>query len=238
MKQPFKQGLLHGLPICMGYFSVSFAFGIFAVSSGLAPYEALFISMTNLTSAGQFAAVPIIAGGGMLTELAVSQLVINLRYALMSISLSQKLDPSVRLKDRFLIAFGVTDEVFAVASSQPERVGRRYLYGLILTPFLGWSAGTLLGAVAGNILPQLITAALALAIYGMFIAIVIPVARQERSAALCVLLAAALSCGFYYLPVLNTVPGGFVIIICAVAAAAILALAAPIPAEEEEADRE
>ena len=149
----FSKGIRNGLPICFGYLSVAFAFGIFAGGSGLSVAEALLISATNVTSAGQLAAVPIIAGGGTLLELAVSQLVINLRYALMSVSLSQRLGGSVRLRDRFLIAFVNTDEVFAVAMAQNASVGRRYLYGLILTPYLGWSLGTLLGAVAGNLLP-------------------------------------------------------------------------------------
>ena len=155
----FKKGLVDGLPIGIGYLSVSFAFGIFAIANGLAIPETLLISMTNVTSAGQLAAVPIIAGGGLLSELVVSQIIINLRYALMSVSLSQKLGPSVRLFDRFLISFVNTDEVFAVASAQSGAVGRGYMYGLITTPYLGWSLGTLLGAVAGDILPEIITAA-------------------------------------------------------------------------------
>ena len=147
----FSEGLRDGLPICLGYLSVSFAFGIFSVGSGLSILEAVLISMTNVTSAGQLAAVPIITGGGTLLELAVSMFVINLRYALMSVSLSQKLGRSVRLLDRFLIAFVNTDEVFAVAASKPGAVGRRYLYGLILTPYFGWALGTLIGAVAGSV---------------------------------------------------------------------------------------
>jgi predicted branched-subunit amino acid permease len=214
--------------------SVSFAFGIFAVGSGFGIAEALLISMTNVTSAGQLAGVPIIAAGGMMAELAMSQLVINLRYALMSVSLSQRLDSTVRLRDRFLIAFVNTDEVFAIASSQREHVGRSYLYGLILTPYLGWSVGTLLGAVAGDVLPAIITSALGIAIYGMFVAIVTPVARADRATAVCVLIAAVLSCLFRYLPMLSAVPSGFVIIICAILAAGIMAVVAPVKTEAEE----
>ena len=138
----FRKGIFDGLPICLGYLAVSFAFGISAVGNGLSIFEAVIISMTNVTSAGQLAAVPILAGGGSLYELAVSQLIINLRYALMSVSLSQKLGPSVRMSDRFLIAFMNTDEIFAVASAQPGTVGRRYLYALQLTPYLGTTAQT------------------------------------------------------------------------------------------------
>ena len=228
MQYTFKKGLSDGLPICLGYLSVAFAFGIFAVSNGLSGFQALLISMANCTSAGQLAAVPVITAGGMLSELAVSQLVINLRYSLMSVSLSQKLDQTVRLRDKLLIAFVNTDEVFAVASAKPGPVGRRYLYGLILPPYVGWSTGTLLGAVAGDVLPAVLTGALGIAIYGMFIAIVVPTVRRSRPAALCVLLALLFSCAFYYLPFLKTLPSGFTVIICAAAAAAIAAAMAPV----------
>lgn len=233
MSNSFRRGITDGLPICIGYLSVSFAFGIFAVSGGLSVLEALLISMTNVTSAGQLAAVPIIISGGMLSELITSQVVINLRYALMSVSLSQKLDSSVRLRDRFLIAFINTDEVFAVAASKSENVSRSYMFGLILTPYLGWASGTLLGALAGDILPAIITNALGIAIYGMFIAIVTPAAKKSLATAGCVLLSAVLSCAFYYIPVLKAVPGGFVIIICAVVAALVCALLAPVKTAEE-----
>lgn len=230
----FFKGVTHGIPICLGYFSVAFAFGIFATSNGLTTAEAMLISMTNVTSAGQLAGVPIIAAGGTLIEMAASQLVINLRYALMSISLSQKLDHTVTPLHRAILAFVNTDEVFAVASSQKGTVGKAYMYGLILTPYVGWSAGTLVGAVAGNVLPALLTSSLGIAIYGMFLAIVIPEAKQSRPTALCVLLSIALSCLFYFVPPLSSVPNGFVIIICAVAASAALALLHPVdPAAEE-----
>lgn len=229
----FSKGVRNGLPICFGYLSVAFAFGIFACGSGLTVTEALLISATNVTSAGQLAAVPIITGGGTLLELAVSQLVINLRYALMSVSLSQRLGGSVRLLDRFLIAFVNTDEVFAVAMAQNAPVGRRYLYGLILTPYLGWTAGTLLGAVAGNLLPVVVISALGLAIYAMFIAIVLPKVKKHRPTALCVGIAVLLSCAFYYIPILRKIPSGFSVILCAVIAAAVTALVRPV---EEDAN--
>lgn len=232
-KNAFRKGLINGIPICLGYLSVSFAFGIFAVENGLSPAEALMISMTCVTSAGQLAAVPIMAGGSLM-ELAVSQLVINMRYALMSISLSQKLDEHVTLPDRFAIAFVNTDEVFAVASGQFGKVSKWYMFGLELLPWLGWCCGTLLGALAGNILPAVVTSSLGVAIYGMFIAIVVPEAKKSRPVALCVIIAVALSCLFYFLPVLSTVPSGFTIIICAVAASAIMAAIAPIAQEVDE----
>ena len=233
----FKMGLYNGIPICLGYLSVSFAFGIFAVSSGLSIIEALLISMTNLTSAGQLAAVPIISTGGSFIELAVSQLVINLRYSLMSVSLSQKMGSDVGLRHRFLIAFGNTDEVFAVSMSKRELLGRKYFYGLILMQYIGWSAGTLLGAIAGNILPESVISALGIAIYGMFIAIIVPEMKVRRATALAVLAAAAGGCAFRYIPFLSGISAGFVIIICAISISLLFALIAPIdaPSAEQEA---
>ena len=229
----FLKGIKDGLPICIGYFAVSFAFGITAVSLGLTWLEALLISVTNLTSAGQLAGVPIIAGGGSLIEMAVSHLVINSRYALMSVTLSQKLGESIKLPHKFLISFGNTDEIFAVAQTGKHQVGKKYMYGLILTPWIGWTTGTLLGAVADNILPAIIISALGVAIYGMFVAIVVPVAKKQKNVLLCVLLSIILSCMFKYLPLLNTVPAGFVIIICAVTASIVFAFVSPIHNNEE-----
>ncbi len=225
-------GIRDGIPIGLGYLSVSFAFGIFAVGTGLSVWQTVLISMLNLTSAGQLAGVPIIAGCGSYIELALTQLVINLRYSLMSVSLSQRLGESVRVRDRFLISFANTDEVFAVASGREEVLGRKYLFGLIIPPYLGWTLGTLLGAVCGNILPVIVTAALGIAIYAMFVAIVVPVVKTDMKTALAVVAAIILSCLFNYTPVLNKVPAGFVIIICATVVSALFAFIAPIPQEE------
>lgn len=232
-----KKGLKDGLPICIGYFSVSFAFGIFAIENGLTVMQAVIISLTNLTSAGQLAGVPIMAGGS-LVEIAVSQLVINSRYSLMSVSLAQKFSENVKFKDKFLLAHFNTDEIFAVATSQKGEIGTKYMCGLALLPIIGWTSGTLLGGVAGNILPTPVTAALGLAIYGMFTAIVVPVAKKEKATAICVLFSIALSCAFKYIPLLSKVPSGFTVIICAVAASAVFAIIAPIKTEENEEVKE
>ena len=232
MGKSFSMGVRDGIPICLGYLSVSFAFGIFSVGCGLSILETVMVSMLNVTSAGQLAGVPIIASLGSYVELMLSQLIINLRYALMSVSLSQKLDRDIRLGDRLAIAFVNTDEVFAVASGKEGQVTRSYMYGLILTPFLGWTVGTALGAVAGNILPAILVSALGIAIYGMFIAIVIPESRKKKSTALLALFSVALSCLFYYLPALKKIPSGFVIIICASLASALFAILFPILGEE------
>ena len=231
----FRTGLRDGLPIALGYFPVSFTFGMLAISQGLPAFQAVLNSATNLTSAGQFAGLTVIAAGASLLEMALTQLVINLRYALMSLSLSQKLDSRVTLLQRCIVAFGNTDEIFAVASSKPGTIGARYLYGLILGPMLGWTGGTLAGAVASGLLPAMVQSALGVAIYGMFIAIVVPPARQFRPVLAVVLIALALSCGFAWLPVLRQVSAGFAIIFCTVLAAGAGALLFPLEEKEEEA---
>ena len=227
----FTRGIKDGLPICMGHLGVSFAFGIFAMQNGLGIKEALLMSMTNLTSAGQFAAVPVLMGGGTLIELILGQIIINLRYMFMSVSLSQKLDRSVKIVDRLIISFANTDEIFAVAVSNKKDVGRKYMYGLILMPYIGWSVGTFLGAIMGSVLPHIIVSALGIAIYAMFAAIVVPQMKKDDKMLFCVLLAVFLSCAFYYVPMLKNIPEGFVIIICSVVASIIFACFAPIEGE-------
>lgn len=228
MKQHFLRGLKHGVPIGLGYLSVSFTFGIKAVADGLTPLQALLISMTNLTSAGQFAGLPLMIAQASVVEAALTQLVINLRYALMSLSISQKMDEDMNTPRRMLFAFANTDEIFAVASAQPGRVGHVYLEGLMIAPYIGWTLGTLLGAVAGTLLPEFVRTCLGIAIYGMFLAIILPPARKEHPVRVVVLAAVGLSLCFRYLPLLSQVSSGFVIIICAVAASALGAVLFPV----------
>lgn len=232
MRSDFLKGMTHGIPIALGYISVSFGFGIAAVRAGLSVAAAVGISASNLTSAGQAAGVEIIAAGGTLIELALSQLVINLRYSLMGLSLSQKLDDSFTVPHRLLASYGITDEIFAVAAAQPGKLKPLYMYGLILISALGWTGGTLLGAVAGQALPQMFTAAMGILLYGMFIAIIIPPSRKSRSVFGAVLIAALISLLFKF--VFTKISVGFAIIISASVAAAVMALIAPVPDEEEE----
>lgn len=232
----FKQGFTDGIPIGLGYFSVGFTFGLQAVAFGLPLWAPVLISMTNVTSAGQFAGLSIICALGTLVEMALAQLIINMRYALMSLSLSQKFDDTVRLRDRFLIAFVNTDEVFAVAAGRPGTVGRLYMFGLITAPYFGWALGTLLGAGVGDFLPQSLASALGIAIYGMFLAIIIPPAKQNHAVVAAIAVAVALSCLFNWLPLLQNISSGFVIIISTVVAAAVAALLFPVKEVAADAD--
>lgn len=227
----FRKGLKDGMPICLGYLSVSFAFGIMATQGGLPVWVALLISMTNLTSAGQVAGTQLILAGGTYVEIAVTTFIINIRYMLMSLSLSQKVESRMTNLQRWVLAFGITDEIFAVAIQQKEEVNAKYLSGLVITPYVGWALGTLLGATATGLLPDSLRNALGIAIYGMFIAIIIPPACKAKPIAMVVLLATVLSCCFKWLPILNRISSGWVIIICAVVVSAYAAVRYPIDDE-------
>lgn len=236
MQKPFIKGLSHGIPICLGYFSVSFGFGILAVKSGLQAIDAILISLTNLTSAGQAAGVGIIAAAGTLLEMAITQFVINLRYSLMGLTLSQKLSDKFTTIHRLIASFGITDEIFAVAVSQKEKLVPSYMYGLIMISATGWVGGTAAGAIAGLALPASLTAAMGILLYGMFIAIIVPAARKCKKDLIVILLAAAFSAIFKYL--LPGVSFGFAIIISAILAAVIGALLFPIDVAETEGKNE
>lgn len=229
----FKAGFLHGLPIGLGYLSVSFSFGVLAVSLGLSWWQAVLVSIANLTSAGQVAGVGIMSASGGLVEMMVSQIVINIRYSLMSISLSQKADSSVTRLSRFILAYGITDEIFGVAMGSGKTFGRRYFMGLMVLPILGWTLGTLLGSVLGSILPDFISNSLAIGIYGMFIAIVLPEAKKNKNVAIVAGIAIALSLLFYYVPFFSFISGGFAAIISAIIAAIAGAVLLPVNDEEE-----
>lgn len=228
-----KQGLLHGLPIGLGYFSVSFAFGMMCVTEGLPLWAAVLISMTNLTSAGQVAGLSVMLSCGTMLEMALTQLVINLRYALMSLSLSQKLHEKISTPRRAFIAFSVTDEIFAVASSRCGTLGGRYMLGLSALPYICWAFGTLCGAVAGSFMPPELRSALGIALYGMFIAIIIPPSKKNKAVLLVVALSAAASCLLRLAPVFDGNNSGFVIIIAAVAASVLCAWLFPVKEAEQ-----
>ena len=234
----YKTGFRDGFPVGIGYFAISFAFGLMASGYGFPVLESVMISAFCLTSAGQLASLPIIATLGAYTELALTQFLINLRYSLMSISLSQRFDREIKTKDKLYLAFALTDEIFAVAICKGQRLTKKYLLSLLALPYIGWVLGTLSGAIAGNILPDILVKALSVSMYAMFIAILVPVIKISKPILACVLSSVSLSCLFKYAPVLNKVPGGFVIIIIALAVCIPLALLAPIKddIEEESAD--
>lgn len=231
----YRAGVSRGLPVGMGYFSVSFGFGAMAVSQGLRALDATLISLTNLTSAGQFAGLTVIVAAASLWEMVLTQVIINSRYALMSLALSQRMGQKIGLLPRLLVAFFNTDEIFALAMARTEPLTVPFLLGLGTLPILGWTGGTLCGALAGSILPESIRTALGVMLYGMFIAIVVPPAKKEKQILAAVVLALVLSCLFAWVPALAKISAGLAIVICTVAAAAVCAALFPIKEEEEAA---
>lgn len=233
--QEWKCGVRDGLPICFGYFAVSFAFGIQAGAVGLTALEAALMSLTNVTSAGQFAALGIIAAGSSYLEMAFTQLVINLRYCLMSCALSQKLKSGTSSVHRFGIAYGVTDEIFGVSMCREKNLNPFYAYGLISIAVPGWVLGTFFGVISGSLLPQNVISALGIAIYGMFIAIIIPTAKKDKHVLYVILAAVVMSTLFYFMPFLQSISSGFQIILITLLIAGLAAWLFPRD-EEEEAD--
>ena len=234
----FRHGCRDGIPIMLGYLTVSFTFGVNCVAKGFTWWMPLLCSVTNYTGTGQFAGMELIAAAGSVIELIATMLVINARYALMGVSLSQKLDKKTHVWQRLIIAFGLTDENYAVSMRQSKDVTFEYFLGVSLTAYAGWIGGTLLGALAGNVLPESLLSAFGIALYAMFIAIVIPPCRTSKAVLTVVLTAVATSCLFYYVPGLNNVSSGWSIIICGILSSAVGAVFFPIhPSNEQTADQ-
>lgn len=232
-KQEFLQGIKDGIPIALGYFSVSMAFGLTAALSGLPIWSVVLISMTNLTSAGQFAGVNILLAIGSLAELALTTLIINLRYFLMSLSMSQRVEEKMSIRRRMLFSFAITDEVFAVSMQHKGELTSSYMAGLVLTPPIGWTLGTLSGAVLTSLMPPVLSSSMGIALYAMFIAIVIPPAREHRNVMLAALMAVVMSVIISYAPIFKGISSGWSIIIITLAVSAVMAFLFPVADEEE-----
>lgn len=227
----FAKGIRDGIPIFLGYLAVSFTLGIAAKGAGLTAFQATLMSITNNTSAGEFAALGLITSGAAYMEMAITQLIINLRYCLMSCALSQKLDPQAPFFHRIIAAFYVTDEIFGVSISVDGKLNPFYTYGVICIAAPGWALGTCLGVVSGNVLPARILSALSVALYGMFIAVIIPPSRKNKILAGLIAVSMAASLLFTYFPLVREISSGFRIIILTVVIAGIAAVLFPVKDE-------
>lgn len=232
IKDDFYKGLKHGIPIALGYIPVSFTFGLMAVKGGIPVAAAILISMTNLTSAGQFAGMNLIIEGASLIEIALTTFIVNLRYMLMSISLSQKLSNKITDFKKYILAFGITDEIFAISAVQPGELTSSYMAGLITIPYIGWALGTAMGALTSSLLPPTLQSAMGIALYCMFIAIVVPAAKESKAALVVALTAITISSAFTWIPYINSLSTGWVIIIATIVASSIGAVI--FPREEDE----
>ena len=226
-KENYLAGLKKAIPVAIAYLAVSFTFGLAARRGSFPMWFAALISATNLTSAGQFTGIKLLNLGAGYLELSLAVFVINLRYALMSFSLSQQVTMRIKPGTRFAMSLFLTDEVFALASEKGSAVTPAYYFGLSTLPYLAWQLGTLAGYLSGGIFPQSVVAAAGIAIYCMYIAIFLPPMKKQKGIALAVLSGAAISCGLYYIPYLNKIPMGFRVILAALSATVIAAALFP-----------
>ena len=233
-KTAFVKGLRDGLPIGLGYLAVGFTLGIAAKRAGLTAFQAALTCFLTNASAGGYAGITVIAEGGTYLTMAVMILVANARYLLMSAALSQKFSPETKLRHRFLIAFEITDEVFGVEIASPGFLNPVYAYGVFVLPLIGWSSGAYLGVVMGNLLPANVVSALAVGLYGMFLAIIIPPARKNRVIAVLVVLSMVLSWASGVLPLISQISFGTRIIFLTVVIAGAAALLFPVKETAEE----
>lgn len=230
-RQAFKKGVKNGIPIALGYFAVAFTLGIAASNAGLTPFQATLASLTNNASAGEFAGFTIIAAGSGYIEMAIMQVVANARYLLMSFAMSQKIPQNMKLHHRLFVAFDLTDEIFGISIAEPGKLNPYFSYGAFSVAIPGWSVGTLLGVILGNALPANIVSALSVGLFGMFIAIVVPPAKQNKKLLGIVLVSMAASFAFYKIHLFDAISSGTKTIILTVVISLLAALLFPVKEE-------
>ena len=227
-RRAFREGLRDGIPICLGYFAVAFSLGIQADSIGLSAFQGWLMSALVNASAGEYAAFTVMAAMGSYLELFIITLVANARYMLMSAALSQRFSPNTPFFHRLLVGFGITDEIFGISIARPGYINPYYSYGAFVIASPGWSIGTACGIIAGNILPGIVTNALGVALFGMFLAIIIPPARENRIVGAVVLVSFAASYVASVLPGIAALSDGTRTIILTIAISAAAALLFPV----------
>lgn len=233
MKKEFKEGMRDGIPIGLGYLAVSFSLGVAAKSAGLTAFQGFTASLLNNASAGEYAGFTVIAANASYLEMVLMTLIANARYLLMSCALSQKFAPDTPLRHRLLVGYDVTDEIFGITIARPGILNPYYTYGAIVIAVPCWAGGTALGVIAGNLLPLRIVSALSVALFGMFLAVIIPPARKNRVVAVFVLISFLASFTASRLPYISQLSSGTRTIILTVVISAVAAALFPVKDEEE-----
>ncbi len=216
----YNNGLKAGIPVVFGYIPVGFAFGVTAAAGGIPPWIVVLISLTNFTSAGQLMGATLIVAGASIFEIAITTLIINIRYIIMSMSFSQKIKQNMPIFEKVIAAMAITDEIFTIASLKKGEVSFKYVFGLVTGPYIAWSTGTFLGAYVTDLLPMAIQESMGIALYAMFMALIIPAAKESKAVLVVAGMAVLLSSLFRVLPALTGLSAGYVIIICTIGAAA------------------
>jgi 4-azaleucine resistance transporter AzlC len=228
----FNYGFKKGLPIALGYIPVSFTFGIIAVNGGIPVWLAILISLSNLTSSGQFAGTALIIANATLIEITLTTFIINIRYMLMSLSLSQKIVQNMPASLRSIMAFGITDETFTIASMEKKEITFSFMMGLISGPYIGWALGTILGAITCSHLPEVLQSSMGIALYAMFIALLVPASKKSKAAAIVAIAGISISSALTWIPVFNNISGGWRIMISTIFAASLGAILFPKDGDE------
>ena len=232
----FLKGMRAGIPIALGYFAVSIALGITAKKAGIGSWQAALTSLLINASAGEYAGFALIAVQASYLEVLLMEAVANARYLLMSAALSQKLKSGVNTVQRLLLGFTVTDEIFGVSIALPEPLDPFFTYGTFCVATAGWTSGTFIGAVLGDVLPLRLLSALSVGLYGMFISVFIPEARKNKIVAVLVAISFAASLAFEYLPVISEISSGIRIIVLTVLISLGAAIFFPIKEKDADAD--
>ena len=230
----FLDGIKKSIPIFLGYFAVSFTFGIYCNNMGITPIISFVMSLTELSSAGEFGGVELINKNALYAEIAAVVLIINLRYVLMSISLATHLDKDTKLYQKLVFGFGITDEIYALAIKEKKAITAKFMFGMMILPIVGWSVGTLLGTLSSKIVPTSVSTCFNLALYVMFICVIFPDAKKSYKVLICIGVSALISCLLYYIPFLNEhISLGFKLIIATITACTLMALLFPQEKKEE-----
>lgn len=232
-KKQFGSGAKAGIPIALGYFAVAFSLGIKASAAGMSWYVGFISSILNHASAGEYAVIQTVSDNAGYLSMAIVTLVANCRYLLMSTALSQRISPNEKLGHKLLMGFGITDEIFAVGISQNGDINHNFVYGAMVTAIPAWATGTALGIIAGNILPKAVVTALSVAIYGMFLAIIIPPAKKNRAILILIILSFVLSFGLSELKRFVNLSDNTIIIALTILVSAIGAILFPVKDDEE-----
>lgn len=233
-KQWFVRGIRAGIPISLGYFAVSIALGIAARNAGITSWQAALTSLLINASAGEYAGFTLIAAGATYLEVTLMEAVANARYLLMSAALSQKLKSGVGTVRRLLLGFTVTDEIFGVSIAQPEPLDPVFTYGCFLVSTAGWTSGTFVGAILGDVLPVSVLSALSVALYGMFVSVFVPEAKKNHVVLCLIAISFALSTAATYLPFVSKIPEGIRVIVLTVVISLVAAILFPIKSKDKE----
>ncbi len=232
-RSEFLKGMRDGIPIGLGYFAVAFSLGITARNIGLGPFTCMITSVLCHASAGEYAVYSMIGASATYVEMAVMIFIANARYLLMSCAMSQRMHPQMSFLHRLLMGFGITDELFGISIARPGMLNPNYMYGGMLVAIPMWAAGSAIGCFSGGVLPERLVSALSVALFGMFLAIIIPPAKESKLIGILIIVCFAASFMFSRLPVLSQIPGGTRTIILTIAISAVVAALFPVKEGEE-----